>query len=144
MKKWFFCDHGEVTGPLGMKESNKLISQKEGLYAWHPSYTHWVPVSCIKEFELSVAPPPLPPMTLPLAKLDELQSEEKQLISILERIDKTIKMTTDSLYEVDINLAAYTEKTHNLSEQVKVTVKSIAEQYASLQKNLANVIKSDV
>jgi hypothetical protein len=87
--------------------------------------------------------PPPPPIDIPLAKHCDLIGEEQHLISTLERIDKTIKITADSLYEIDTDIGTYNETTKNLSEQVKVTVKSIADQYASLQKNLANVIKTD-
>ena len=142
MKKWFFYDYDEVSGPFDLKESNELISTKPNLYAWHPSYTHWVPVSCINEFEQSVTPPP-PPIDIPLTKLDDFMGEEKQLIFTLERIDKTIKITSDSLYMIDTDLDAFRQTTNNLTEQVTVAVKSIAAQYASLQKNIANVIKTD-
>ncbi len=54
MKKWFFSDNGVVTGPLDLKESKELIAKNPDLYAWYPSYTHWVPVSCIDEFETSI------------------------------------------------------------------------------------------
>jgi hypothetical protein len=141
MTKWFFYDYGEVSGPFDLTESNELISTKPNLYAWHPSYTHWVPVSCINEFEQSVTPPP-PPIDIPVAKNDTFMGEEKQLIAILERIDKTIKITSDSLYVIDTDLDSFRQTTNNLTEQVTVAVKSIAEQYASLQKNIASVIKT--
>ncbi len=143
MKKWFFCEHNEVFGPLSLKESNKLISEKPNLYAWHPSYSHWVPVSCINEFELSITPPPPPPSNIPTAELDESIREEKQLFNTLDRIDKTIQITADHLYEINTDIDAYSETTQNLSNQVKATIKSIAEQYSSLQKKLAKVV-SDV
>ncbi len=142
MKKWFFSDNGKVTGPLGLKESNELISKNSDLYAWHPSYTHWVPVSCIDEFETSITPPP-PPIEIPTDLIDDLIGEEKELITTLERIDKTIKITSDSLYEIDTDLDNYGRTARDLTDQVKVVVKQIEEQYASLQKNLANVIKTD-
>ncbi|KGJ87710.1 DUF4339 domain-containing protein [Colwellia psychrerythraea] len=142
MKKWFFSDNGEVTGPLGLKESNKLIAKNPDLYAWHPSYTHWVPVSCIDEFEISITPPP-PPIEIPSGLIDDLIGEEKELLTTLDRIDKTIKITSDSLYEIDTELDNYGQTAHNLTEEVRVVVKTIEEQYASLQKNLANVIKTD-
>ncbi len=142
MKKWFFYDDVEVYGPLSLKESKELILNKPNLYAWHPSYTHWVPVNCIDELDLSVTPPP-PPIDIPLAKYGYLIGEEQQLFSTLLRIDKTIKITADSIDEIDTDIGTYNDTTKNLSEQVKVTVKSIADQYASLQKNLANVIKTN-
>ncbi|MEI6895036.1 MAG: DUF4339 domain-containing protein [Colwellia sp.] len=142
MKKWFFSNNGEVTGPFEIKESNDLISKNPDLYAWHPSYTHWVPVSCIDEFETSMTPPP-PPLEIPNGLIEELIGEEKELITTLDRIDKTIKITSDSLYEIDSDLDNYAQTTHNLTEEVKIVVKTIEEQYASLQKSLANVIKTD-
>ena len=142
MKKWFFSNNGEVTGPLGLKESNEFISKNPDLYAWHPSYTHWVPVSCIDEFEMSITPPPAP-VELPSDLIDDLIGEEKELITTLDRIDKTIKITSDSLYEIDTDLDNYGKTARDLTEQVRIVVKQIEEQYASLQKNLANVIKTD-
>lgn len=142
MKKWFFSDNGKVTGPLGLKESNELISTNADLYAWHPSYTHWVPVSCIDEFTVGLTPPP-PPIEIPSGLIDDLIGEEKELITTLDRIDKTIKITSDSLYELDSELENYGKITHNLTEEVRIVVKTIEEQYASLQKNLANVIKTE-
>ncbi len=142
MKKWFFSDNGEVSGPFGLRESNELISKNPDLYAWHPSYTHWVPVSCINEFEVAISPPPAP-IDIPAGLIDDLVGEEKELLSTLDRIDKTIKITSDSLYEIDTDLDTFAQTTHNLTEEVKVVVKTIEEQYASLQKNLANVIKTD-
>ncbi len=142
MEKWFFSDNGEITGPFGLKESNELIAQNSDLYAWHPSYTHWVPVSCIDEFDTTITPPK-PPLELPTDLIDNLIGEEKELITTLDRIDKTIKITSDSLYEIDAELDNYGQITHNLTEEVKGVVKKIEEQYASLHKNLANVIKTD-
>lgn len=142
MKKWFFSDNGKVTGPLGLKESNELISKNSDLYAWHPSYTHWVPVSCIDEFEMSISPPP-PPIEIPKDLIDGLIGEEKELITTLDRIDKTIKITSDSLYEIDAELDNYGQIAHKLTEEVRAVVKTIEEQYAVLQKNLAKVIKTE-
>jgi hypothetical protein len=139
MKKWFFCEYDKVFGPFSIKESNKLITEKPHLYAWHPSYSHWVPVSCIDEFELSITPPP-PPSNIPTTELDDLINEEKQLFNTLDRIDKTIQITADHLYEINTDIDAYSETTQTLSNQVKTTIKSIAEQYTSLQKNLARVV----
>ncbi len=142
MKKWFFSDNGEISGPLGLKESNELIAKNPDLYAWHPSYSHWVPVSCIDEFELTVTPP-TPPVDVPKELIEELIDEEKSLISTLDRVDKTISTTSDSLYEIDTEIDNHSQITHNLTEEVKVVVQTIEAQYASLQKNLANVIKTD-
>ncbi|GAA0819037.1 hypothetical protein GCM10009111_22630 [Colwellia asteriadis] len=142
MKKWFFSDDGKVTGPFGLKECNDLIAKNPSLYAWHPSYTHWVPVSCVDEFEVVITPP-APPIEIPQDLIEGLIGEEQDLISTLDRVDKTIKITSDSLYEIDAEVDNYSQVTHNLTEQVKVAVKSIEEQYASLQVNLANAIKTD-
>lgn len=142
MKKWFFSNNGAVIGPLDLKESNEFISNNPDLYAWHPSYTHWVPVSCIDEFETSITPPPAP-IKIPSGLIDDLIGEEKELITTLDRIDKTIKITSDSLYEIDTDLDNYGKIARDLTEQVSIVVKKIEEQYASLQKSLANVIKAD-
>lgn len=142
MKKWYFSNNGEMTGPLGLNESNEFIAKNPNVYAWHPSYTHWVPVSCIPELNVVTSPPP-PPIEIPQSLIEGLIDEEKELISTLDRVDKTIKTTADSLYEIDAEVDNHTQIAHNLTEEVKVVVKSIEAQYASLQQNLANVIKTD-
>jgi hypothetical protein len=142
MKKWYFSDNSEVIGPLGLKESNEFIAKNPDVYAWHPSYTHWVPVSCIPEFEVMASPPP-PPTEIPQGLVEGLIDEEKELISTLDRVDKTIKITADSLYEIDAEIDNNSQMAHNLTEEVSVVVKAIEAQYASLQQNLANVIKTD-
>lgn len=142
MKKWYFSDNGDVTGPLGLDESNKFITDKPDAYAWHPSYTQWVPVNCIPEFEIVASPPP-PPIEIPQGLIEGLIDEEKELISTLDRVDKTIKITADSLYEIDAEVDNFSQTTHNLTEEVRGVVKAIEAQYASLQQNLANVIKTD-
>jgi len=142
MKKWYFSDNGEMTGPFGLKESNEYIAKNPEVYAWHPAYTHWVPVSCIPEFQIVTSPPP-PPIEVPKNLIADLIDEEKDLISTLDRVDKTIKITADSLYEIDAEVDNSSQTTHNLTEEVRIVVKTIEEQYASLQQNLANVIKTD-
>lgn len=142
MKKWYFSDNGDVTGPLGLKESNEFIDKHPDAYAWHPAYTHWVPVSCIPEFKVVASPPP-PPIEIPKGLIEGLIDDEKELISTLDRVDKTIKITADSLYEIDAEVDESSQMAHNLTEQVREVVKKIEEQYASLQLNLANVIKTD-
>jgi hypothetical protein len=91
---------------------------------------------------MAFSPPP-PPVQIPQDLVAGLIDEEKELISTLERVDKTIKITADSLYEIDAEVDNCSQMAHNLTEQVRVVVKTIEEQYASLQLNLANAIKTD-
>ena len=138
MKKWYFSNDMEITGPLDLKEANDLISRIPNLYAWHPSNPQWVPVSCIDEFE-SVIPVPKPPREVPSSLLEQLFVEEKDMVSTLKRVDNTLKMTSVSLKELDSDIEHNTELTHNLNLEVKAALKSIEQQFAELQKSLAVV-----
>lgn len=136
MKEWYFSKDGEISGPLGLAESNKFIAKNPDLYAWHPSYAQWIPVSSVDEFDIVVSPPK-PPIEIPKELIESFSVKEQELSTTLGRIDNTLKATTGSLAELGRDINNYKSITQNLNEEVKSTIRSINEQYAALQKNLA-------
>jgi hypothetical protein len=141
MKKWLFSDNGKVTGPFGLTESQDLIKKNPSLYAWNPSFTHWVPVSHIEEFELTLAIP-APPVDVPLELIGEFINEERELISQLDLLDETLNSTHTELDVLNIDIHHYQQLTTNLNEEVKAVISNIEQQYAALEKSLANVSKA--
>jgi hypothetical protein len=94
MKKWFFSDNGKVSGPFGLEESNKMVASNPALYAWHPSYSQWVPATYVTEFELSIKPPAAP-QEVPQELIEEFIGKEREAIEILARVEKNIKSISE-------------------------------------------------
>ena len=138
MKEWYFSNNGEVSGPLGLAESNQFIAKNPDTYAWHPSYAQWMPVSHVDEFDIVVSPPP-PPAEIPQELIKGYSAKEQELKNALGRIDSTFKTITTSLSDMDRDTNKHKATTQKLNEEVKTTIRSINEQYAALQRALANV-----
>jgi hypothetical protein len=142
MKKWLFSNNGNITGPFGLTESQELIKNNPSLYAWNPSFTHWVPVSHIDEFKEHTLVIPVPPTEVPLELISEFIDEERELISQLDVHDENLNATHTELGELDIDIHHYQQLTVNLNKEVKAVISNIEQQYAALEKSLANVRKT--
>lgn len=138
MKEWYFSHNGEVSGPLGLADSNKFIEKKPDAYAWHPSYAQWIPVSHVDEFDIVIAPPP-PPQAIPKKLIERFIAKEQELNTALSRIETTIKSLGASLADFDRDTNKTKTVTQNLNQEVKTTIRSVNEQYEALQRTLAGV-----
>jgi len=142
MKKWLFSNNGKIIGPLGLTQSQDLIKSNPSLYAWNPSYSHWVPVSLIEEFDLTIAPPPPPPLDIPQDLIEEFINEERELIAQLNSLDENLDLTYNQLNTLSTDTQHYQQLTINLNKEVKAVISNIEQQYAALEKSLANVSNS--
>jgi hypothetical protein len=141
MKKWLFSDNGKITGPFGLAESQDIINKNPALYAWNPSFTHWIPVSHIEEFGLTLDIP-APPIEVPLEMISEFINEERELISQLDLLDESLNSTHIELNELNTDTHHYQQLTTTLNKEVKAVISNIEQQYAALAKSLANVSKA--
>lgn len=139
MKKWMFSNNGEITGPLDLAAANEFINEHPDVYAWHPSYSHWLPVSSVEEFELKVTPPPAP-VEINDDLIENFVDKERALLKELERIARTLQTTMNSLQELNADIDSYSTVTKDLNKEVQLTVSSIEQQYEILQKNLSNMV----
>lgn len=137
MKKWFFSKNGEVLGPFAVDEANDYVLANSDSYAWHPSYSHWMPVTCINEFENSILAPK-PPSIIPKELVDEFIGEERKLLSRLKELDKHLMKTDNSLLNLDNEIKAFQDITQNCTAEVRTTLQSIEQQFANLSKNLSH------
>lgn len=138
MKKWFFSDNGKVSGPFGLEESNKMVANNPSLYAWHPSYSHWVPASYVTEFDIAIKPPEAP-QEVPQELIEEFIGKERDAIEILSRVDKTISLSTGTLTDLEEDIQNYNNITGKLNTEVEATVKNIEQQFKDLQASLSGV-----
>ena len=118
-----------------------MVAKHPNAFAWHPSYAQWIPVSCIDEFDIFVSVP-IPPSDIPKELYEDYVEKEREMIATLDRIDKTLKSTSDSLADLDHDIDTCTDVAHNLNAQVKNTIEQIEQQYAALKKNLAGVTRT--
>ncbi|MGB1198453.1 MAG: GYF domain-containing protein [Thalassotalea sp.] len=140
MKKWFFSNDGKITGPFGLQAANEQVAKFPNAFAWHPSYAQWTPVSCIDDFDISITVP-TPPAEVPKELYENFVGKERELISTLAGIDKTLTATTDSLAALDQDIDGSIEVAHHLYTEVKTTIDNIEQQFAALKKNIAVVKK---
>jgi len=137
MKKWLFSKNGKVLGPYAVDKANDFVISNPDSYAWHPSYSHWMPVTCINEFEDSI-PTPKPPSVIPKELIEEFIGEERKLITRLAQLDEHLLKTDQSLIELDNEIKEFQEITQNCTAEVRATLQSIEQQFANLSKNLSN------
>ena len=135
MTTWHFLKDESVSGPFNLEQSNQFILQHRNanLYAWNKNYTHWMPISHIEEFD-SVVSIPKPPEDIPLSLFEDFITEEKELVDNLSRVETTLANVLMSFNE--FNIDSHIKKTQSLNTQVQATIRSIQEQFESLQKSL--------
>lgn len=143
MKKWLFSNNGEITESLTFDEAQQYIKNNSAsnLYVWHPTYTHWVPLYEVEDFQLDIKIPP-PPVAIPKALLQEYKNKEEALFNILSRIDNTLGNTRAVISEMDQDIDMYFTFTEELNTEVKETLDKVSEQYAALQKSIRTSPKS--
>ena len=138
MKKWLFSDNGKIIGPLGLTQSQALIKKHPSLYAWNPAQTHWMPVSHIEEFDMVMDIPP-PPLDVPQDFIEKFINDERKLIAQLGSLDENIDLSHSEVSTLATDTQHYQQLTSDLNEKVKAVVSNIEQQYAALEKSLANV-----
>lgn len=144
MKKWLFSNNGKITTPFTFAEAQEYISQHatQNLYAWHPSFTHWMPLNSIDNFDIEVSVPP-PPAALPQEFIEEYKNKEQGVFKTLNRINNTLVNTLEALSELDHDVNAYQNITEKLNAEVKTTLNIVRKHYAALQKNIDQFKKDE-
>jgi len=137
MKKWLFSKNGKILGPFELDAANDFVRENPEVYAWHPSYSHWMPVTCVSEFEDSI-PAPKPPSIIPKELIEEFVGEERKLIDRLEQLDQHLELTDKSLLVLNDEILAFRDVAQNCTTEVKATLASIELQFANLSKNLSS------
>ncbi|WP_076419209.1 DUF4339 domain-containing protein [Colwellia sp. UCD-KL20] len=145
MKKWLFSNNGEITNPFTFAEAQEYISENSNLdlYVWHPSFTHWMPLSSIDDFDVEVSIP-VPPVALPKELIEEYKNQEQGLFKTLTRIDNTLGNTRAALSELDNDIDTYKNFTEKLNTEVEITLNNVRKQYVALQKSIDEFKKDEL
>lgn len=145
MKKWLFSNNGDITEPFTFAEAQAYISGKKNvdLYVWHPSFTHWMPLSSIDDFEVEISIP-TPPVALPKELIEEYKNQELGLFKTLSRIDNTLGNTRAVISELGNDIETYQNFTEKLNTEVEITLVNVRKQYAALQKSIDDFKKDEL
>ena len=138
MKKWFFSNNGEVTGPLDLDAAKDYLASNPDVYGWHPSFNQWKPVNCISEF-VDVLPATVQAPLIPKEISDKFLAKKQRLESKLTSIDDSINHSQSSLGKFEQQIEAYKTLTQNLNEEVKGAINNIEKKCNSLSRKLSQV-----
>lgn len=145
MKKWLFSNNGDITNPFTFAEAQEYISENLNidLYVWHPSFTHWLPLSSIDDFDVEISIP-IPPVALPKELIEEYKNQELGLFKTLSRIDNTLGNTRAAISELGNDIETYHHFTDKLNTEVETTINNVRKQYAALQKSIDEFKKDEL
>lgn len=145
MKKWLFSNNGDITDPFTFAEAQEYISENLNvdLYVWHPSFTHWLPLSSIDDFDVEISIP-TPPVALPKELIEEYKNQELGLFKTLSRIDNTLGNTRAAISELGNDIDTYQHFTDKLNTEVETTINNVRKQYAALQKSIDEFKKDEL
>ncbi len=136
MKKWLFSVEGKVTGPLAEADAKKFVTENLEAYAWHPSYSHWMPVNCVKEFE-ELVPAPKPPSIIPKELIEEYIGKERAIVARLDKLDNVLAEADSEMSVLHEEIVTFKKYTQNSNAELQATLRAIEEQFASLSKSLS-------
>ncbi|MDO7083319.1 DUF4339 domain-containing protein [Pseudocolwellia sp. AS88] len=145
MKKWLFSNNGKITESLSFSEAQEYILENstEDLYVWHPSFTYWMPLHSIDDFDVEISIP-TPPVALPKELIEEYKNQEQALFKTLSRVDNTLGNTRAALSELDEDIDTYHKFTEKLNMEVETTLQNVRKQYEELQKSIDEFKKEEL
>lgn len=145
MKKWLFSNNGAITEPFSFTEAQEYISAntKADLYVWHPSFTYWMPLHSIDDFDVEISIP-TPPVALSKELINEYKNQEQALFKTLSRVDNTLGNTRALVSELNNDIDTYQNFTEKLNIEVETTLKNVSQQYEALQKSINDFKKDEL
>ena len=145
MKKWLFSNNGTITEPFTFTEAQEYISTntKADLYVWHPSFTYWMPLYDVHDFDVDISIP-TPPVALSKELLNEYRNQEEKLFKTISRIDNTLGNSRAALSELNNDIDNYQSFTEKLNTEVQITLENVNQQYKALQKSINDFKKEEL
>ena len=138
MNTWIFSKNGQVTEPLAIAEAKKYVVENQDAYAWQASYTQWLPVHSISEFQ-ALLPEPENSAQIPQVIIDEFFSKEQTLNQYFDEMNQKLadSEANASLFAQEIE--NYKKLTASLSPEMKGNINDVEQQYLALEAKLNNL-----
>ncbi|WP_426357917.1 DUF4339 domain-containing protein [Pseudocolwellia sp. HL-MZ19] len=141
MKKWYFSDNGQVSGPLNINDATSLLAKNNDLYGWNPSFSQWLPVAQIAELSEFISESK-PVTQISKELIDKFVSKKRDLNKKIKLIDELIKNTKSNLYTFEGIIKNYNSLTEDLSPEVKANILPIEKKQLLLSKQLTELIRA--
>ena len=138
MNTWIFSKNGQVTEPLAIAEAKKYVVENQDAYAWQASYTQWLPVHSISEFQ-ALLPEPENSAQIPQVIIDEFFSKEQTLNQYFDEMNKKLTDSEDNASLFAQEIENYKKLTASLSPEMKGNINDVEQQYLALEAKLNNL-----
>ncbi len=141
MKKWYFSDNGQVSGPFNINDAIKLLANNNDLYGWNPSFSQWLPVTQIPE--LSSLTSEVKPVTqISKELIEKFVSKKRDLNKKVKLIDEMIKKSKSNLSAFEQLIIKYNSLTESLSSDVKANILPIEKKKNLISKQLIELTRA--
>lgn len=138
MNTWIFSKKGQVTEPLALAEAKKYVVENQDAYGWQSSYTQWLPVHSINEFQ-ALLPVPETSATIPQKIVDEFVSKEQALNQYLDNVNQKLADGEANALLFAEEIENYKNLTATLSPEMKGNINEVEQQYLALKAQLSNL-----
>ena len=141
MKKWYFSDNGNVTGPFNVNEAKPLLAKNSDLYGWNPSLSQWLPVTQLLELrEFVLESKPATQVSKEL--INKFVTKKRDLNKKVNLIDDVIKQTQTKITLFEKEIAKYKNLTESLTSEVQDNIVPIDKKYQLMVKQLKELTKA--
>jgi hypothetical protein len=141
MKKWYFSDNGQISGPFSVNDASTLLANNSNLYGWNPSFSQWLPVVQIPEFsELITDRKSVTQVSKEL--INAFLSKKRDLNKKINLINEAIKRSKNKLNEFEAIISKYNKLTEGLSTEVIDNIQPIEKKKLSMSKQLLELNKA--
>lgn len=141
MKKWYFSDNGQVSGPFNMNDVSTLLAKNSDLYGWNPSFSQWLPVAQIPEFKDLIAESK-PATQISKELINTFVSKKRDLSKKIKLIDEATKRSKSKLNEFEAIIGKYNQLTEGLSIEVKANIQPVEKKKLLMSKHLVELTKA--
>jgi hypothetical protein len=141
MDKWYISANGRVTGPLNIDEIQRLIAKSSDLYGWNPSYSHWLPVTKIKDFSEFISEDQSSEQ-VSKELIDKFVNRKRDLNKKVALINSSIEVTIEKMALFEREISKYKELTTALSADVQDNIVPLEKKYNSIGKQLNDLQKA--
>jgi len=141
MKKWYFSDNGQVSGPFNMNDVSTLLAKNSDLYGWNPSFSQWLPVTQIPEFKGLIADSK-PVTQISKELINTFVAKKRDLSKKIKLIDEATKRSKSKLNEFEAIISKYNQLTEGLSIEVKANIEPVEKKKLLMSKQLVELTKA--
>jgi len=141
MKKWYFSDNGNVTGPVSVDSATSLFANGGDLYAWNASFSQWLPVALIPELS-NIIPTTKVAAQVPKGLIDKFIQKKKDLNKKVLLIEESLKATKNNMLQLERVINHYEQLTSALTTEIQCNIEPINRKHATMSKQFNELMRA--